>query len=368
MSSSPAGFELPKRLSLSSQVAAALRKGIADQTWKDHLPSERRLCDIFRISRPTARTALQALAKEGLIEIHQGKRNRLLTRPRLAARQPRRLVLLVTHEPLAHMPATALQGISEMRTHLAEQGFATEILVCHSLNPRTQQRKLSSFLGENHVFCCVLLSVSRELQHWCASQQLPALVLGSCHPDVKLPSLDVDYRSVCRHAAGIFLQKGHRQIALIVPNSGVAGDLASEEGFLEGMRARVERGEAQATVVRHNGSALNISTKLDSLFQSDSPPTALLVAKPQHVFAVILFLLKRGLAVPDKISLIARDSERVYETVHPAVSHYHFKSDSLGRHLSRLIVRLVNQGSLAPEPVRLLPSFFEGRTVRAHSK
>lgn len=365
MSSVLPPFVIPKRLSLSAQVAEAIRKAIADRTWEGYLPSERRLCETFQISRPTIRTALHLLAKEGLIEIHQGRRNRVLaSAPKPVDRQSQ-LVLLVTPEPVARTGQTAYQGIGAMRTHLAEHGFATEVLVCQSRSPRAQQRKLEAFMRETRIFCCVLLSVSRELQLWCSKQPVPTLVLGSCHPGVNLPSLDVDYRAVCRHAAGVFLQKGHRRVAFIVPNSGVAGDLASERGFLEAMEARVARGEAQATVVRHNGSALNISAKLDVLFKSDTPPTALLVAKPHFVFAVIIYLLKRGLSVPDTVSLIARDHEYVFETVHPSITHYRFSGDSYGHRLSRLMIRFVNQGSLPPKPNPFFPKFYEGNTVRS---
>lgn len=365
MSSYTPPVEIPKRLSLAAQAAASIRKAIADEAWEEYLPSERRLCEMLQISRPTIRIALRILAKEGLVEIHQGKRNRLLGRPAPTRAKPGQLVVLVTNEPISHMTLTSYQGISEMRTHLAEHGFSSEILVCQSRSVRAQQRKLDSVLRDNRAFCFVLISVSRELQEWCARQSIPALVLGSCHPDVKLPSLDVDYRSVCRHAAGVFLHKGHRHVALIVPNSGVAGDLASEKGFLEGMQERVDRGEAQASIVRHNGNAVSLSTKLDALFKSPRPPTALLVAKPQYVFATVLYLLKRGLSVPETVSLIARDSEHTYETVYPAVAHYQFRNESLGHRLSRLMTKLVNQGSLAPEPSLLFPKFFEGQTIKS---
>ncbi len=367
MSSSLPPFVIPKRLSLSAQVAEAIRKAIADRTWEGYLPSERRLCETFQISRPTIRTALHLLAKEGLIEIHQGRRNRVLAAAPQSVDQQSQLVLLVTPEPVTRAGQTAYQGIGAMRTHLAEHGFATEVLVCQSRSARVQQRKLEAFMRETRIFCCVLLSVSQELQLWCSKQPVPTLVLGSCHPGVNLPSLDVDYRAVCRHAAGVFLQKGHRRIAFIVPNSGVAGDLASERGFLEAVEARVARGEAQATVVRHNGSALNISAKLDVLFKSDTPPTALLVATPHYVFAVIIYMLKRGLSVPDTVSLIARDHEYVFETVHPSITHYRFSGDSYGHRLSRLMIRFVNQGSLPPEPNLFFPKFYEGNTVRSLS-
>jgi len=58
----------------------------------------------------------------------------------------------------------------------------------------------------------------------------------------------MDYRSICRHAGGIFLSKGHRRIALVVPNSGVAGDIASEAGFCEAI-AQHKQDETFATAL-----------------------------------------------------------------------------------------------------------------------
>jgi LacI family transcriptional regulator len=262
------------------------------------------------------------------------------------------------------MSLTAHQGISEMRTHLAEHGFATEIVVCPRDNARAQRRKLEEFIRLNHVFCCVLLSISRELQEWFAARSIPALVIGSCHPKVKLPSLDFDQRSVCRHAAGVFLGRGHRYLALLVPDSGVAGDLASEEGFREGVELRVRTDEVRATIVRHNGTAQSITMKLDALFRSPQAPTALLVAKPQHVFIVIIYLLKRGLAVPDTVSLIARDHDYIFETVSPPIAHYTFDEDTYAHRLSRLMLQMVTQGYLSPEPNLIFPKYFAGGTVK----
>lgn len=364
MSSSPLPYAIPERRSLSSQAAESIRNAITEGNWTDHLPGERRLCDLFQVSRPTIRMALHLLAREGLIEIQQGSRTKLLTAPNHSNKLKHRMVGLVTQEPVSHMPLTAHQGVSTMRAHLAEQGFSTEILVCQTRSPRMQRRKLEEFVRQNSVFCCVLLSVSREVQEWFAEHSVPALVLGSCHPDVKLPSMDVDYRSVCRHAVGVFLAKGHRRIALLVPNNGVAGDIASEAGFREAFEQRPPDDEVQATIVRHSGTAQNIAFKLDRLLSRSNPPTALLVAKPKHVFIVILYLLKRGLRVPDTISLMARDYDHVFEAVSPPIAHYNFGEEAFARRLSRLMLQMVREGHLAPEPYLIFPKSFAGRTIK----
>jgi DNA-binding LacI/PurR family transcriptional regulator len=221
----------------------------------------------------------------------------------------------VTPEPVAQMPFATYRGVSEMRTHLAEQGFATEALVCPPGSPRLQRRKLEEFFRQTRVSCCVLLSVSRTIQQWFDQNRMPALVLGSCHPGVRLPSIDFDYRTICRHAAGILLARGHRRLALVVPDSGAAGDLASEQGFREAADRRTGGDVAHVTIVRHNGTAQQVTHKLDSLFRSPHPPTALLVAKTQHVFVVLMYLLRRGLQVPDAVSFIARDHDPAFVNV-----------------------------------------------------
>jgi DNA-binding LacI/PurR family transcriptional regulator len=358
-------FSIPRQQSLSALAAATLRKAMLEGTWKDFLPSERRLCDMLQVSRPTVRSALHLLAKEGLVEIHQGRRNRLLAPPRRPSREASRLVGLVTTEPVSHVTSVTYQGISAMRAHLAEHGFATEILVCPPGSTRTQQRKLEEFMRHNRVLCCVLLSVGRPIQAWFQQRGVPALVLGSCHATVTLPSLDVDYRSVCRHAAGVFLGKGHRRIALVVPDSGAAGDLASEQGFNEAFELHSRHEQIRATVVRHSGTAHGITSRLDALFRSASPPTGLLVAKPQHVFIVILYLLRRGFSVPDTVSLIARDYDHVFEIVGPPIAHYSLDDDAFSHRLSRLMLQMVSQGYLSAEPVLIFPKFVLGGTVKS---
>ena len=360
MSSPPGVLDIPKRLSLSAQTAAAIRKAVGENVWQEFLPSERRLCDMFQVSRPTIRTALQHLAKEGLIEIRQGRRNRLLAPPGRSAPPPSRLVVLVSHQPIAQMTLTAYQGISEMRAHLAEQGFTSEVLVCPARSATAQRRKIEGFLRQNHVLCCVLLSLGRELQEWFATQAIPALVLGSCHPTVTLPSLDVDYRAVCRHAAGVLHAKGHRRIAFLVPDSGVAGDLASEAGFHAGLVPPNGPAAPEGRVVRHDGTLANLSAKLDRLFSSPRPPTALLVAKPSHVFSVVIYLLRRGLKVPAAVSLIARDYDHLFGE---SIAHYRFEGETFAHRLSRLMSQLVNQGSLPAEPSLIFPRYVPAATV-----
>src|SRR4051812_33328030 len=143
-------LEIPRRISLSSQIASAIRKGIEDGVWDGTLPGERRLCELFQASRPTVHSAMRALAREGWFDIRPGRRNQLRAR---GARRPRpaagRSVGIIVHEPFSHLGSILAQGLNEMRVHLAEQGFTTEVYVSPVHTPRAQTRGLESFLRQS---------------------------------------------------------------------------------------------------------------------------------------------------------------------------------------------------------------------------
>ena len=357
-------IEIPNRVNLATQVADVIRKTIGQGIWGKEIPSERRLSELLKVSRPTIRVALHMLAKDGLLEISPRTRKRLLGGRSHTATPPKKTVGIITHEQITRLGLSYYVHITEFIVRLSEEGFAVEIFVCKPIRGFSQSEKLDKFLRENRILCCLLLSVNKVVQCWFAERSFPALVLGSCHDSVRLPSIDIDLRAVCRHAAGVFLTHGHRRLALIVPDSGLAGDLASEAGFKEGAQLHADTGkEVRSVIIRHDGTFQNITAKLERIFDAAEAPTALLVAKPWPTFAVLIYLLKRGLAVPDSVSLIARDQDFFFETIDPKISHYRFKDNAYTQRAAHLIMKIVHQGNLPPVPNLVYPDFFEGGTV-----
>ncbi|HRE81527.1 MAG TPA: substrate-binding domain-containing protein [Opitutaceae bacterium] len=355
-------LEFPKRVSLAFQIAESIRSGINQHLWKDCLPAERRLAQLFKVSRPTVSQAVQLLVKEGVVTARQGCRTKIVQTIKETPPSVSPLVAIVTHTPLELMSSSSSNSIGEMRAHLAKQGFLTEVFVCQGRGAAAQLRSLESFLRQTQVFGCVLLSLRQELQQWFQTHPIPALVLGSCHATVRLPSFDVDYQATCRHAFGVFAAKGHRRVALVLPDSGGAGELASERGFLE---AAAKHPDSQPVVMRHDGTAKSLGFQLDRLFNSQSPPTALLVAKELPVLMVVFYLLKRGLAVPDRVSLIARDYDKVFVSVSPAIAHYRISEETYNNRLSRLMLALVHHDALPNRSHFIIPQFVAGGTVKS---
>jgi len=71
-------FKSIKIKKISTQIAEQIRSAILAGEYipGDKLPSERELADIFGVSRPSVREALNMLASAGLIASYQGSPNK----------------------------------------------------------------------------------------------------------------------------------------------------------------------------------------------------------------------------------------------------------------------------------------------------
>ncbi len=61
---------------------------------------------------------------------------------------------------------------------------------------------------------------------------------------------------------------------------------------------------------------------------------------------------------------MARDYDYMFESVSPPISHYKFEEGTYAPRLSRLMLQMVGQGYLSPEPNLIFPAFVPGGTVK----
>lgn len=354
-------FNLPRRESLIAQTAEALRKAIGEGTWQEALPGERELAEAFQVSRPTVREALKLLQREKVIDVAHGKRRRIVGTPG-TKRTQRLVVTAVSQHPPHLMSPLSIFYMNELRKHIQKAGLQLEVFADHRLRASRPERLFASRVRENTVACWILLSVPETVQRWFDQQGLPAIVAGSCYPDVALPSLDLDYRAVCRHAVGVFFAKGHRHIAFLTQEAKVAGDEASEEGFQSAVTGSGHP-NAKTSLYYHDGTREDICRKLDRMLRSRSRPTGLLVSRPSHLLTAHTHLLQRGISLPPDLSLISRDNDPYLDHIVPDVSRYTFRRRHFADRLARLVIQLAANGRLPKRDHRLIPKFHPGATV-----
>ena len=351
---------VPPRPSLITHSAEFLRETLLRGEWDTWLPSERTLCTRLRISRPTLRAVLAQLEREGMISAVENKKRRILSAGSARARaNPSRVIALLSPVPQQAMPPFVLFWVDALRELLAEGGYQLELHAsahCYTAKPAGGLKKLTQRV---QAAAWVLFRSTPAMQRWFAEQDVAAVVGGSCAEGMELTSVDIDYRAACRHAANMLLQKGHRRIALLLPDAAHGGDLESEHGFLEALAGN----DTHATVIRHHETAAHVVEHLDAAMKQKPVPTAFLVARSSHALTVITHLLGSGHRLPRDFAIVSRDDDAFLDHVVPRVTRYSADASKFAKRLSRLVLELVQSGRTSTKPVRLMPDLKRGETA-----
>ncbi len=346
----------PLRPSLVAETVKMMRLAIESGVWRDHLPGERTLCAQWQISRPTLRAALEGLCREGLLEVAHGRRTRVLagkTTP-----QPRSLTVgLLSPEPLHVMPPFVMLWVDGLRTQLASAGHLLHVQVGRSsFGRRNPSRALAALVEDTPAALWVLYQTTDAIKRWFAEHRHPCMIVGSGVAGIDLPTVDRDYRAVCRHAVGLLAGRRHERLALLIQQQQYGGDLESEAGFLEGLAAAGKRGVV-GEVLRHDGTQTGLCRVLDEMLQRNPRPGALLVARSGYALTTLTHLLKRGVRIPQDMALLCRDDDTFLDSTVPRVARYVVSPSAFARQVFRMVMRQVKHGQVRGGGVRVMPVF-----------
>ncbi len=355
------GLKLPQRVSLVTQTINLLKESIQADLWTGQLPGEHELCESLCVSRVTLRKALDELQREGWLRSRQGRRREIALRGRYPATVSRQVVLL-TPVALQNLTPFTIYWMDSLREHLNKAGYHLEIRVGQAAFGAQLERSLAQLQVQLRPAGWVIYRSNEQMQQWFSERNLPCVITGSRHANIGLPSVDVDYRAICRHAVGQFLGRKHQQLVFLNPESGLAGDLESEQGFMAAAKNTSVAG-VQASVIRHDGTAEGVCKKIDLLLERPTRFTALLVSRPAHVITAVSHLLCRGLRLPKDVALISRDADAFLDNLVPTVARYAAGPVVYARKVSRVVLAVVGGSALSSPDIRIMPQFISGHTL-----
>ena len=121
--------------------------------------------------------------------------------------------------------------------------------------------------------------------------------------------------------------------------------------------------QVHAIIADHDGTVESICRTIDRLIGGPAPFNGLLIAKPSHVITVLSHLLRRGVRIPEDISVISRDDDPVLDNLVPAVGRYQTDPTRFVRKVARIIIDSVENGSFQHRSQRMIPIFIPGQTL-----
>lgn len=352
-----------QKMSLPAMAARTLAQALGAGRWTGELPGERKLCQILQVSRITLRPALQQLEREGWLRTTPGQRRLIVRKKRPGnSTSTKGLIVLISPLPLQEIEPFVLLGLDHLRELLARRHLRLETETRVECYVRSPERALERLCREIQPDVWLLWRSTKTMQAWFHDRQHKHVVLGSAFDRAANPAVDLDHLATARHAAATFGRLGHRRLAVIVPDSKLAGDQGSVEGFCAGA-AEYEGGPLRTDTITHDGTPAGVIQSVDRLLKLVPRPTAIFSAGGRQTIAIMTRLLELGIRVPREISVVSRDDDHALDFVSPSPARYFRPPIKFARGVFRQIERQLTLPSQENRTILILPDFQPKATV-----
>ena len=210
----------------------------------------------------------------------------------------------------------------------------------------------------------ILHRTTAPMQRWFADKKLPCLLHGQPQ-GVDLPTVDVDYTAVGRHAGGVLIRRGHRDVVILRPHASLRGLDMAEAGLREAFADH--RGEAlpaPATLREpEEGGAAALAGRIGRLMRSARRPTALVLTRTRQALTVLSWLASQRMRVPDDLSLLSLDYSQQFDHLVPVISCYKSDPENTARIVFRKVIEIASSGAAVRSPPAIMPDFVAGGSV-----
>ena len=341
-------------LTAAEQVGEYLRAELCRGTWGGRMPGGSRLATELGVGRDTVEAALQILERDGLLVPQgAGRRRRIELAEGIVAR-PMRVAILVTDR-------SNEEYIIELFHLLVEAGHlpfhATKTLV----ELGTDVGRVARLVNRTEADAWVVVSGSREILEWFSRQRKPAFALFGRRGQVLIAAVGPDKVPPIAAATARLIGLGHRRISLVcrrqrrLPQPG-----PPERAFLNELAAH-GISTSDFNLPAWEESKKGFVTLLVSLFGA-TPPTALILDEAFLFNAAFHYLAKRGLRVPQDISLVCTDDDPDFAWCEPSVAHIRWDYRPVVRRVVRWAAN-VSHGKDDRRQTLTKAEFVEGGTV-----
>jgi LacI family transcriptional regulator, repressor for deo operon, udp, cdd, tsx, nupC, and nupG len=180
-----------------------------------------------------------------------------------------------------------------------------------------------------------------------------APVVNGCEfsPSLGVPSVHIDNAKAAYEAMDHLYRLGHRRIGVIT------GPLVSplSRDRLQGAksRAKKQRADDACTVMQGDFSIESGAVAAERLLASQGSPTAIFCFNDEMAMGVIQTAKRRGLRVPDELSVIGFDDIRFARCIDPPLTTVAQPMRAIGEGTVRLLLEILSGRATPPESITL---------------
>ena len=350
-------------LTAAEQVGEYLRAELCRGAWGGRMPGGSRLATELGVGRDTVEAALQILERDGLLVPQGAGRRRRIELPEGTEARPMRVAILVTDD-------SREDYLLELRHLLAEAGHVPFHPAKNLIELGMDVGRVARLVNGTEADAWVVVSGSREILEWFSRQSKPTFALFGRRGQVSIAAVGPDKAPPFAAATARLIGLGHRRISLACRRQQRLPQPAPPaRAFLHELAAQgIPTGAFNLPAWEE--SKKGFVTLLDSLFGT-TPPTALILDESFLFNAAFHYLAKRGLRVPQDISLVCTDENTDFVWCEPSVAHIRWDYRPVVRRVVRWAANVshgkddrrqtltkaefVEGGTIGPAPKRLNP-------------
>lgn len=318
-------------LSAAEQVAAHLRDCIVRGELAGEMPGIHQLARDLLANHKTVEAALALLEKEGLVERRGAGRRRGIVMRKNGRPKATCLRIAILNYSL---PGNVDRFIPVMQQALIDAGHAAFFSGKSLAEMGMDKDRVIEHVRRTKADAWVVIAGSLEVLEWFAEGEKPAFAVFGRRGRFPIAGVGPDKSPMYALATRRLAALGHRRIVLLarserrLPEPG-----ETEKAFLRVLKAR------RIPIGPYNlpdweETVAGFHERLAALF-TITPPTALIVDGAPLFFAVMQFLLGRGLRVPGDVSLVCTNGDPRFAWFQPEVTHIDWDSGPVIRRVVR---------------------------------
>lgn len=318
----------PIILTAAEQVAAYLRELLLQGTWRDTMPGCDKLAEELGVGSDTADHALRQLEAEGYL-INQGRRRgRRIVMPQDCHLGKKLRIGFLLDESLNRR----LHYIVALEHELVQAGHAVIYSPRDMRELGFEKKRVVNMVKKIDVDAWMILAAPREILEWFVERNVPAMAIFGRRRSIAIAGVGPDKISAGRTAIASLVALGHRRIVVLTrkrrrwPEPGHFESALLDEMAIHGISlGAYHLPEWEETID-------GLHARLESLFRL-TPPTAMIIDEASFLIAAQNFLARKGLRVPEDVSLISNDDDPAFMWCKPQISHISWESEPVVRRI-----------------------------------
>jgi len=236
------------------------------------------------------------------------------------------------------------RGIEALQSYLSLQGYLL-LLATSGYDPETEARQAQN-MASRGVDGLILRGDTHTdaLRRLLAAQQIPFINVGVYHPDKPYASVGGDNGAAAWRACRYLIELGHRRIGMVAA-------LTRNNDRAAARVAGVRRALAESGLALRASWYIEVPYHLDDARQGarwllSSPredwPTAVVCGNDVIAYGVLLEAERRGLKVPDELSVMGFDDLEWSRHLRPSLTTMHVPTDEVWSRAGEYLVNALS--------------------------